>query len=108
MVLVDTQTLPQAANNWATLLPPFDSVLAEPFGLPGEFSSSTDVATQAAQQGIANWPGIYVARYNQRDTLAENFVITCGGTANVFTMADKTGANGISTVTPGATGPTLM
>lgn len=110
-IKVQTQTLQQAANAWGHSLQssaPFSTALAEQPGVSNISVGPDDAASHALVSATADWPSIYVARYNQRETLAEQFVAGCGGAAQIFTQSDQTGANQISTAAPSAAGPALV
>jgi hypothetical protein len=103
-ILVQPESLPQAAAQWAALLPPYAPILAEQLGVLGIGNDSYDLAGQAVVSATNDWPNIYNARFNQRQTKAEDFVTACDGTSSTFVSTDQDGADDISS----ATGPTLV
>jgi hypothetical protein len=103
-ILVQPESLPQVAAQWAALLPPHAPILSEQLGVPGLEIDSYDLAGQAVVSATTDWPNIYNARFNQRQTKAEDFVTACDGTSSMFVNTDQDDADDIS----GAAGPTLV
>lgn len=96
-VQVYTETLPQAAAQWRTLLDTKLPVLQQ-------IPAYHDPASAAVSAAMADWPAIQEARIAQREAAADKFVAAADNTSAAFTATDQAGADGISS----SAGPTLV